>query len=281
MIHPTILTVYNRPQHLERVLRALREQRIEPLYIFSDGPKPEDVDKVNEVRALIRDSVDWTEPNVLYLKENLGLGASIVRAVNTVLAFFDTMILLEDDCIPAPGFFDFMYHCLDRYAQQDNVMSIGGWTMAIPDAILEQYDYDAYFVTRIESWGWGTWKRAWQSYEPDYAAAYARIQKRGIDYGADGYSTVRNTEQAIKGYPSGVVPWSPGWMMATFLQNGYCVYPTKSLVENIGFDGSGASCPASSGAYTAKPAAEWAPARFPDKAFIDPAIHAIVKEFYR
>lgn len=281
--HPIILMAYNRPGHLARVLDALRNQRPEPIFVFADGPKDnDDAQLVNEVRKVLREHINWTTPQIMCHAENLGLGPSIIYAVNTVLSDFDTMVLLEDDCVPSPQFLDFMYKCLNKYKQQDDIMSIGGWTMDIPDTVLAHYDYDVYFVTRIESWGWGTWKRAWQYYESDYAAAYSSINERGIDYARDGHSTVRNTEQAIRGYPSGVIPWSPGWMMATFLHNGYCVYPTRSLIENIGFDGSGASCAAGTDAhYTTSIATEWAPIRFPDRAFIDPSIQAVVKEFYR
>lgn len=280
-MHPTILVTYNRPDHLSRVLEALENLRIEPLYIFSDGSKDEeDAEKVAKVRMLLENRIDWTDPVMWYREENVGLGKSILFAVNTVLEQYDTMILLEDDCIPYPGFFGFMYDCLDKYASQDSVMSIGGYTMTMPEEVLKKYRYDVYFVTRIESWGWGTWKRAWQYYESAYAAAYTYLQGQGIDYARDGHSTVRNTEKAIAGRKDGVFPWTPGWMMALFLRDGYCVYPTRPLIENIGLDGSGASCVPTS-YYDVRSSGEWHPTRFPRRPFVDPKIHSVVKEFYR
>lgn len=277
--HPVILTVYNRPEHTGRVLRTLRAARVEPLYVFSDGAKDAgDAERVRAVRQLIR-GIDWTEPRLHFRETNLGLGRSIIQAVDTVLASHDTMMLLEDDCIPYPAFFDFMYRCLGKY-RDSRVMSIGGYSPPIPNELLEGYEYDAYFVTSIETWGWGTWRRAWQHYERDYASAYERVQRLGIDYARDGKAHERNTEYAIQGRKDGVHPFSVGWMLALFLHDGYCVYPTRSLVRNIGFDGSGASCGLTD--YYDVPDPElWKPTRFPDEPFVYPGIRAVYKEFYR
>jgi hypothetical protein len=39
--------------------------------------------------------------------------------------------------------------------------------------------------------------------------------------------------------------WGVRWYASMFLEGGLCVYPTESLVQNIGMDGSGMHCDAS------------------------------------
>jgi len=40
--------------------------------------------------------------------------------------------------------------------------------------------------------------------------------------------------------------WAIRWYLSTFILNGLTLYPKKSLVKNIGFDGSGTHCGVSS-----------------------------------
>src|SRR5262249_50210424 len=52
--------------------------------------------------------------------------------------------------------------------------------------------------------------------------------------------------QMLKQYIDGNLgAWDIRWYLNVFLNNGLVLYPQKSLVSNIGFDGSGVHCPAS------------------------------------
>ena len=36
--------------------------------------------------------------------------------------------------------------------------------------------------------------------------------------------------------------WSPSWILEHYVTGTFCVYPCDSLIENIGFDGTGKNC---------------------------------------
>jgi hypothetical protein len=40
--------------------------------------------------------------------------------------------------------------------------------------------------------------------------------------------------------------WSVNWILEHFVTGTYCVYPCDSMIDNIGFDGSGNNCIATS-----------------------------------
>jgi hypothetical protein len=171
---PVILITYNRPEHTAKVLKALKKHGRTNLFIFADGPKKgADLSKIEATRALFK-TIDWCEPKIFERTENIGLAHSIIAAVNHVFQYHDRLILLEDDCVPQEFFFNFIETCLDIYADNDKVFGISGYTVPIPDEILARYPYDLYFFPRIGSWGWATWKRAWQHFEPDLAKAYEK-----------------------------------------------------------------------------------------------------------
>lgn len=232
MNHPLALIVYNRPEHLRRVLEALAPQQPKPVYIFCDGPKDaEDLQRVNAARAEAR-RIDWTGPVMLMRNKHIGLARSIVGAVDKTLAQHDSVIILEDDCVPSPWFMGFMEECLERYRDSE-VMAVTGYT---PTAI--ESDSDLYFSPRMETWGWGTWRRAWTLYERDVADAYRRAVDKGVDLEQGGSDLPGYMRQAMDGRDV----WSAGWQLAAYLNAGLCAYPTRSHIQNIGLDGSGAHC---------------------------------------
>jgi transposase len=70
---PIALFTYNRPQNLHRNLDCLKNNKINLLYIFSDGPKSEvDKEKIEEVRKII-DQIDWVDKGLHFGEQNRGL----------------------------------------------------------------------------------------------------------------------------------------------------------------------------------------------------------------
>jgi len=262
MRHPVALTVYNRPRHTARVLDALRKYDIQSLYIFGDGARTAgDYAAVQEVRALIA-SIDWVTPKITFLRDgNLGLARSMVAAVDHVLAEHETVIVLEDDCLPGPYFFTFMAECLGRCRDDSSVLGVTGYTVPVPRSILDSYPYDCYSFPRIGSWGWGTWRDRWSLYEHDVATAYERAKRWGGNLTAGGNDIPGLIERSIAGK---LDAWTPGWLLANVLTKTYYIYPTISHITNIGYDGSGVHCGKSNRYDT--PIAQTRPARFPAKA---------------
>lgn len=274
MKHSTALITYNRPSHTARVLAKLREHRVGSLFVFSDGPKNQaDVAAISAVRKLIGE-INWTRPVVITQDSNIGLRNSIVSAVDRVLEQHETVIVLEDDCVPGPYFFEFATQCLERYADNEKVMSIGGYTMPLGPAA-KNYPYDVYFHPRIETWGWATWRRAWRYYERDVKSAYKRALEAGVDLNQGGTDVPGMIQRYVQGRLNA---WSTGWLLAVYLRRGYCIYPVESHVQNIGFDGSGVHCGTTSRFNS--PICQRKPSRFPDKVILHAPIVKRVKEFY-
>ena len=271
MRHPTALVCYNRPQHLRQVLSALRQHEPEPLYIFCDGPKDEaDTERVLAVRRLVT-GIDWTEPQVASHPCNVGLAASVTGAVDHVLAQHGTVILLEDDCVPGPYFYEYMNHCLSQYREQP-VLSISGYTVRLPE---KDYPWDVYFAPRIGSWGWATWGNRWALYERDVARTRTLCTQAGLDLRMGGNDVPGLVQARIA---RGLDAWTLGWILTGYLHDMASVYPTRSHITNIGMDGSGVHC-GKAGKW-ATLSADGPATRFPDEpVFHRPIIDAFM-EYY-
>ncbi|MBN2468427.1 MAG: tetratricopeptide repeat protein, partial [Deltaproteobacteria bacterium] len=238
---PVVLVTYNRPRHTRQVLDALKgEGRKRNLYIFSDGPKTEaDISAVEETRSLFK-RIDWCEVELVEREENIGLAQSIVGAVDHVLDKCESVIVLEDDCVPQKYFFEFIDTCLAKYKEKEKIFGVSGHTVSIPESALRNYPYDLYFSPRIGSWGWATWKRAWNRFEYDLADAYRKINEGNIDICQGGSDIPVMIRNKMTGVLKDV--WTLNWVLTVYLNHGCYVYPTTSHIANIGCDGSGAHC---------------------------------------
>ena len=97
---------------------------------------------------------------------------------------------------------------------------------------------DAFFSGRIESWGWGTWKNRWKKMKEDYGIL-ARIKKD-----EETYKRFRIWGSDFESYLLGNIEgtcnsWATFWGMTVIENNGVCLQPYKSLIDQIGVDGTG------------------------------------------
>lgn len=231
---------YHRSYHTEKVLDALKNNTVLPekLIVFQDGLKAgEDEQEWSRVNRLIQ-NIDWCDKEIIVSDQNKGLAESIVTGINHVFEKNDAVIVLEDDCVAHPLFMEFVTGCLRKYRDNSSVFSVNGYSW---NADVVSNGTDAYFIGRTSSWGWATWKDRWKLYQQDYKIL-GRIRKdseksRAFDvWGQD-----------LEGHLLGNVygecdSWAVFWALKCIEQGGFCPTPYDSLIENVGFDGTGVHC---------------------------------------
>ena len=85
-------------------------------------------------------------------------------------------IILEDDCIPEAEFFPWVEKMLDRYKDEDRVLSVGGTNLRPK---LCNQNEDAVFSKYAMIWGWATWRREWKKKTIKICCRFMK-QKRNI-----------------------------------------------------------------------------------------------------
>ena len=95
---PVLLITFNRPDHVRRVLSAIRDARPASLYVFQDGAREGnavDAEKCPEVRAVVQELVDWDcDLHTFYADRNFGCGAGPMTGINW---FFNFILVVECD----------------------------------------------------------------------------------------------------------------------------------------------------------------------------------------
>jgi hypothetical protein len=235
---PIVLFAYRRPDHTRRVLTALSscpQARQTSLILYSDGPRaPEHFDGVQEVRRLVREIEGFASVEVRERAENWGLSRSLTSGVSEVVSEHGRAIVLEDDIEVSPYFLGFMNDGLSRYEDDPTVASVHGYVYPVRGQLPETF-----FLRGGDCWGWATWRRAWSHYQPDSSRLLREIRKRGLtrDFDLGGaFPFSRMLEAQAQGR---VDSWAIRWYASAFLDGMYTLYPGRSLVQNIGNDGSG------------------------------------------
>lgn len=239
------LFVFNRPQHTLQTLEALAantEAASSKLWVFSDGPRSgrEDARQVAAVRGIIRQRAWCREVVLIEKSENAGLADSIRAGISQVLQQTDRVIVLEDDIVTSPGFLCYMNQALQLYADEPRVMNICGY---LPTTTRWLPLPETFFQRMMSCWGWATWRRAWETAQWDAAALLQRLQQHpGGLRRFDLDNTYPYSEHLRANLEGRMKTWAVYWAASCYLSDGLSLYPGRSLVRNIGFDGSGTNC---------------------------------------
>jgi len=237
---PIILFVYNRPSHTRLTIEALLNNRLaseSDLWVFADGSKGEkDRKGVNEVRKTVRAIDGFKSIQIIENESNVGLANNIIKGVTQVVNERGKVIVVEDDLITSPYFLTFMNKGLDLFANEEKVGHIQGYSYPVP-----QFP-EAFLTKWIGSWGWATWKRAWQYFNPDGQALMDELKRRKLtrNFDFDGrYPYTQMLQRQIDGANNS---WAIRWFASAYLQGMLSLNAGRSLVRNIGFDNSGVHC---------------------------------------
>jgi hypothetical protein len=245
MIAPIILFVYNRPEHTRKTVEALSANKLaneSVLFIYSDAAKNEKaVEQVNAVRSYIKTVSGFKSVTIIEKEKNWGLASSIIDGVTNVVNQYGKIIVLEEDIVTSPYFLDYMNKALDLYENESRVWHINGWNFSIDRQGLG----DVFLWRSMQCWGWATWKDKWSYFEKNIdklISTFTLYDK----YRFNVNGSCSNWQQVIANKNGVIDTWAVFWSAAIYLNHGLCLSPTASLVENIGFDGSGVHCGATS-----------------------------------
>ncbi len=98
---------------------------------------------------------------------------------------------------------------------------------------------ETFFFNVPLCWGWATWKRSWDFFNSDASQLIDCIDnsKKWDELNRFGGNFLES--QLIANKYGTLKTWFVKWHASVLMKNGYTLYPSLSLVNNIGFDSSG------------------------------------------
>jgi hypothetical protein len=237
---PVAFIIFNRVDTTQKVFETIRQAKPPLLLVVADGPredKLDDLQKCAAARAII-DRVDWKcEVLKNYSEINLGCGRRPATGLDWVFDIVEEAIILEDDCVPHPTFFRFCEELLERYRDDKRIMSISGQNVQFGR---KRTDYSYYFSRYNHSWGWATWRRAWQYFDFDMKL-WPEVRDGNFlkDILGDPDAVKSWTKIFQDTYEGCRDCWDFQFTFACWIQNALSILSPGNLVSNIGHGSEG------------------------------------------
>jgi hypothetical protein len=204
------------------------------LYIFSDAPKKGDEKKVEKVRGYIKTIDGFKEVNIIERETN-NRTFNNRDGMKLMLNKYGKMIFMEEDIVTAPGFLIYMNKALNYYFENKKIFSVGGFS-----PVNHNINSDVYFSPRFMGWGFGIWQDRFSMLEELPLFNIIKQDKVLInklkDMGDDMLSMI------IKEANSDIDALDIKACYLCAKKDVLNVLPSKTLVKNIGLDGSGEHC---------------------------------------
>jgi len=233
---PILLVAFNRPDVTKKIFNEIKKVKPLRLYLALDGARkghPEDIIKIKNVLEIIN-QIDWDcDLKELIQDKNLGCKNAVSSAISWFFKHEEEGIILEDDCLPHPDFFNFCERMLDHHRNNVSIMAITGDNFQ-DGQIRGSGSY--YFSKYNHVWGWATWRRAWKYY--DISMSFWPVWKNSDDFNL---LLSNNLEKKYwsaifdKVFDNGIDTWDYQWTASVWFNNGLTVTPNVNLVSNIGF----------------------------------------------
>ncbi len=161
-----------------------------------------------------------------------------------VLQQYDRFIMMEDDNVVEPAFLEFMDKGLERFENDERVIGLSGYRWYFPF----EFEGNTFFREDVNCtpWTYAQWakKRSTTQYDYRYFHRYLTWQTVCSLLRRHEYATLGTLlEYCRKGHRVFNPPVDVDISMLMRLTGAQIVLPAKSLVRNIGLDGSGVTMP--------------------------------------
>ena len=240
---PIVVFAFNRLEPLQRCVKSLlnnSESAYSDLIVYVDGPRKHvkgETEKVEAVRKYVKSISGFKSVTYHFSDVNKKLGPSIIGGVTEVINQFGRAIVMEDDLVAGNNMLAFVNQGLDWYENTPEIFSICAYTNRIK--IPKAYQYDAYFCPRSSSWGWATWKDRWNSVDWDLKD-WDEVKQHAKAFnkwgGSDCFGMLKDWHEQRN------QSWAIRFCYNQFVQDKLSLFPTISMIDNRGFDGSGTNC---------------------------------------
>jgi len=222
----TLIIAYSRPDGVLRLFKSCVAAGIEKIYLSLDGPS--DLDSLNHQEEILKIVAEYSariEIEVNLLSENHGVAVGVLRALDWYFSKEPAGIVLEDDLVVSPFFFEYVFNALHYTKDSRNILMVGG-TQLFPG--LSEHSLA---INYPMIWGWGAWAEDWLVIRN----SLLRKKTTSLSQLWDARTTfwIVGANRALSGL---VDTWDTP-IAYEFYQNGFiCIIPPFNLVSNIGTD---------------------------------------------
>ncbi len=220
---------YRRFEETLQVLESAIESGVGPVFLVIDGPQEEDIQSVQQKLASNALNLFGDSLSIFQLERNQGTRAALKFGLEKVFATCDSVIVLEDDCLPSRSFFSYCQYALIHYKSDSSVGCISG-----RQAFSSNCGSPFMYKSRIsETWGWATWRDrlSSNSFEiPQQWSIYKHVLWCGV-----GLLPTLFFHRGLRMSRISKNIWDFQFAAYLVVSRYYTIRPSENLVQNVGF----------------------------------------------
>ena len=230
---PILFITYKRFYTARKVFDVIKKIKPKKLYFASNLPPKKnykkDIESVYKVRSLLNE-VNWNcKVKKIFHGKHLRVSESIPRSIDIFFKNEKEGIILEDDCLPSIDFFSYCKKMLKIYKNK-NINAICGSRFVPEDSKKE-----IYFSKYNHAWGWATWKKSWNNFDPKIK--FWKNYKNSKHWQALNENIERKYWEKIfdKTFSNQIDTWDYAWTASAWYKKQLSIIPPVNLISNIGF----------------------------------------------
>lgn len=239
---PVLIPTLNRYIHFKRCVESLAVCTYADqtdLYIALDYPlKESHWDGYKRISIYLNEINGFKTVNVIRRDKNFGARENISDARDEIFKKHDRLVISEDDNEFSPNFLDYINNCLNKYENNENVLTITGYNRMID---MNGYDKNIYAALSFCAWGYIISRKNYQFLQKEvinskYAESILNSWKKSYLIYKRSPSLLRGLLSVVK---TKAITGDTMIVSYMILNKKYCIWPTISKVRNHGYDGGG------------------------------------------
>jgi hypothetical protein len=169
MSTPILVVGFNRLDKLIFILETITNWAVPHIYISIDGPKDESTKDITKNITMYLQKFNDSQKYTIWINEtNLGISRNISDAISRILLAEETLIVVEDDVVLNENVFLSIGKILHSHSHA-KLGLVGGFSaIPAPPKIFTKLIRNKFRPSlRLNVWGWGVTRTAWELYERD------------------------------------------------------------------------------------------------------------------
>jgi hypothetical protein len=235
LVPPVLIVGYQRFDNIRKILRLCLEAKVSSIWIYIDGPKEVDLHTTrarSQFELQVRDMAHSSEfeLHVHFCRKNSGAAVSVISGVSWALNSVDSIVVLEDDCIPSIDFFDFCRLSIPILDSSKDLWLACG-SQFTPNYLIN----DESFVSRYAlTWGWTTTRNKWEQISKSLGSAKNLLRlSLALSLSAEWSFWASGARRSLYGYTD---VWDTLLLFLMRKERKYALLPDVPLVTNLGND---------------------------------------------
>jgi hypothetical protein len=229
-----LLVAYQRPENVKEILSRVVAAGIKNIYISLDFPKIPNPESLRRREEILKTVEQFAIKPQLQIKlsvfsQNVGCGVAVIKACDWFFDSVDLGVVIEDDCIPTPGFFSYMQLALVTLKYSEDCFTASGSRLHPPPKDGARWELNTFPIF----WGWGSTSDRWKYLSEQIRAPLPSFWKYPSPYSVQSIYWRAGSRRVREGF---VDTWDTLISELFYRRRIKNLSPPSSLVQNIGDD---------------------------------------------